>query len=64
MHIFVKDLEKNVQGIVNKFADNIKIPNIVDSEEGEHDQQDHDQLGKWPTLANGIQFRQVRGAIL
>ena len=46
--IFINDLEENIGSMVSKFADDIRIGGIVDSEEGYLGlQQDLDQLGQW-----------------
>ena len=46
--IYIDDLDENLGGMVSKFADDIKIGGIVDSEEGYLGlQQDLDQLGQW-----------------
>eukprot|EP00061_Rhincodon_typus_P004217 g22023.t1 len=46
--IYINDLDENVQGMISKFADDIKIDGIVDSEEGYRKlQQDLDLLEKW-----------------
>ena len=46
--VYVNDLEENIAGLINKFADDTKIGGIADSEEDcQSIQQDIDQLESW-----------------
>lgn len=45
--IHINDLEENYQGMIRKFADDIKVSGIVDSEGCQKLQQYLDRLGRW-----------------
>ena len=46
--IYINDLEKNVTGLINKFADDTKVGGFADCDEDhQRVQQDIDQLETW-----------------